>query len=176
MFERLEHTLRLTLFTEAFVVQGTVRVIRPRLSDVLNDAEHEFVVLHDVVLNESGSTGSEVRAAFAQVNFGAILFVVADERLEPTPEMRVEKVAEPALISIPPFTLIGRIHLRPDPSFDVRLGQLTARFFPVTDVTYWSDRPDEPRRTAPMVAVNRRRAQILAPYAEPVGGSGVAEG
>ncbi len=77
MFDQLEHTLRLTLFTEAFIVRGAVRVIRPRLSDVLNDAEHEFVVLHDVVMTEFGSTGSEIRAAFAQVNFGAILFALA---------------------------------------------------------------------------------------------------
>ena len=171
MFGQVLQVLPLTLFTEAFVVRGAVRTGRRRLSDVLNEAEHEFVVLHDVVMTEFGSTGSEVRAEFAQVNLGAILFAVADEHVEPMPEMRLAKVQESAFISIPPFSLIGRIHLRPEPRLETRLGELIAPFFPVTDVTYWLDRPDEPRRTAPMVAVNRRRAQILAPYGEPGGGT-----
>jgi hypothetical protein len=34
----------------------------------------------------------------------------------------------------------------------------------VTDATYWSDSLGEGRQTAPIVAVNHARAQILAPH------------
>ena len=36
----------------------------------------------------------------------------------------------------------------------------------MTDATYWSDTVGEARQSAPMVAVNHSRAQILAPHRE----------
>ena len=44
--------------------------------------------------------------------------------------------------------------------------ELTGRFVPVTDATYWSDSIGEARATAAMVAINHQRAQILAPHRE----------
>ncbi|HLO35720.1 MAG TPA: hypothetical protein VK194_06550, partial [Candidatus Deferrimicrobium sp.] len=46
------------------------------------------------------------------------------------------------------------------------LSELTGRFIPVTDATYWSESVGEARATAQMVAINHARAQILAPYRE----------
>lgn len=166
MYEQAEQVLGLTLYTEAFIVRGDVRTRRRRLSDVLNDAEHEFVVLRDVELTEFGAARPPVRSQFAQVNFDAILFAVASERIEATPEMRLNKLVERAFISIPPFSVIGRIHLLPEPDISLGLGELTARFIPVTDAAFWADLIRVPRRTAPMLAVNHARAQILAPYLE----------
>lgn len=166
MYEQAEQVLGLTLYTEAFIVRGDVRTRRRRLSDVLNDAEHEFVVLRDVELTEFGAARPPVRSQFAQVNFDAILFAVASERIEATPEMRLNKLVERAFISIPPFSVIGRIHLLPEPDISLGLGELTARFIPVTDAAFWADLTRVPRRTAPMLAVNHARAQILAPYLE----------
>lgn len=166
MFEQPEQLLGLTLYTEAFVVRGDVRTRRRRMSDVLNDAEHEFVVLRDVELIEFGVQRPPIRSQFAQVNFDAILFAVASERIEPTPEMRLNKLAETAFISIPPFSVIGRIHVMPEPDLSLGLDELTARFIPVTDAAFWADLIRVPRRTAPMIAVNHARAQILAPYVE----------
>ncbi len=166
MFEQAEQVLGLTLYTEAFIVRGDVRTRRRRLSDVLNDSEHEFVVLRDVELTEFGAARPPVRSQFAQVNFDAILFAVAGERIEPTPEMRLNKLVETAFISIPPFSVVGRIHLLPEPDISLGLDELTARFIPVTDAAFWADLIHVPRRTAPMIAVNHARAQILAPYLE----------
>lgn len=164
MYEQAEQVLGLTLYTEAFIVRGDVRTRRRRLSDVLNDAEHEFVVLRDVELTDFAGARPPVRSQFAQVNFDAILFAVASERTEPTPEMRLNKVAETAFISIPPFSVVGRIHLMPEPDISLGLDELTARFIPVTDAAFWADLVHVPRQTAPMLAVNHARAQILAPY------------
>jgi hypothetical protein len=89
---------------------------------------------------------------------------VADDPVDPAPELRTPKVAEEALISIPPFKVLGNIHLLPARSLREGLTELTGHFLPVTDGTYWSDTLGEARATAALVAVNHDLAQILAPH------------
>ena len=127
---------------------------------MLNPAEHEFLVLANATFDEFGSTGQAIQADYAQVNLGAVLFGVADEAVEATPELRVPKVAERALISVPPFTVTGHIHLMPERDLHEALEDLMGRFVPVTEATYWSDRVGEARKTALVVAINHSRAQI----------------
>jgi hypothetical protein len=80
--------------------------------------------------------------------------------------LRTPKVTEQALISIPPFKVMGRIHLLPERDLRAALEELTGRFLPVTEVAFWSDTIGEARKSAPMVAVNHARAHILAPHRE----------
>ena len=61
----------------------------------------------------SARPGVAIQSDFAQVNLGAVLFGVADEPVEPAPELRVPKVSQRALIAVPPFTITGHIHLMP---------------------------------------------------------------
>jgi hypothetical protein len=91
---------------------------------------------------------------------------VAQTTVEARPDLRTPKVSEQAMISIPPFRVIGRIHVLGERDLREALGELTGRFLPITDAIYWSDSVGEARQTAPMVAVNHRRAQILAPHRE----------
>ena len=160
------HPASITLITDAFIVRGTIQTRQRRITDMLNTAEHEFLVIEDATFDEFGATGVAIRTDFAQVNLGAVLFGVADEPVEPLPELRVSKVSERALISVPPFTITGNIHLMAGRDLRQALDELTGRFLPVTNVLYWSDRLGEARTTALMVAVNHNRAQILAPYRE----------
>ncbi len=156
----------LTLYTDSHVVRGRIVTRHRRVSDILNQAEHEFLVITDAVMDEFGTQDQPIQAEYAQINLGAVLFAVADTTVEPVPELRTPKVAELALVSIPPFRIIGRIHLLPGRPLDHALGELVGRFFPVTDATFWSDRVGEARTSALMVAVNHSRAQILAPHQE----------
>ena len=156
----------ITLVTDAFVVRGTIQTRHRRVTDMLNSAEHDFLVLTHATFDEFGSTGQAIQADYAQVNLGAVLFGVADEPVEATPELRVPKVAERALISVPPFTVTGHIHLMPERGLHEALEDLMGRFVPVTEATYWSDRVGEARQTALVVAVNHARAQFLAPFRE----------
>lgn len=133
---------------------------------MLNTAEHEFLVLEQATFDEFGSTGVAIQTDFAQVNLGAVLFGVADDPIDATPELRVPKVSERALISVPPFTITGHIHLMPERDLREALDELVGRFIPVTDAVYWSDRVGEARTGALIVAVNHNRAQILAPHRE----------
>jgi hypothetical protein len=156
----------LTLYTDAFVIRGSIRTRQGRISDILNQADEDFLVLTDTVVDEYGARGTPVRSEFAQVNLGAVLFAVADTPVEPRPDLRTPKVSEQALISIPPFRVVGRVHLLPERDLREALSELTGRFLPVTEATYWSDSVGEARATAPMVAINHHRAQILAPHRE----------
>ena len=154
----------LTLYTDAFVVRGKIRTRQRRLSDVLNLAEEPFLVISEATTDEYGSHGIAARTDYAQVNLGAVLFAVAEGPIEARPDLRTPKVPEMALISIPPFKITGRIHLMPERDLREALSELTGAFIPVTDATYWSDTVGEARATAPMLAVNHNRAQILAPH------------
>jgi len=156
----------LTLYTSAHIVRGKLQTRQRRVSDMLNTAEDDFLVLSDVVFDEFGSSGQPLNAEFAQVNLGSVLFGVADERVDAVSELRTPKVPELALISVPPFKVVGRIHVLPERGLREALQELTGRFVPVTDARYWSDTVGEARLNAAMVAVNRSRAQILAPHRE----------
>jgi len=154
----------LTLFTDAYVIRGLMRTRQRRITDILNQEEREFVVIEETVMDEFGSRSPAVKADFAQVNLGSVLFAVADTPVEAIPELRTPKIAEQALVSIPPFRIVGRIHLLPGRDLHEALDELTGRFLPATDATYWSESVGEARKTAQLVAFNHARAQILAPH------------
>ena len=160
------NSVAVTLYTDAFVIKGTIRTRQSRITDVLNQGDEEFLVLTDAVIDEYGVRDTPVRSEYAQVNLAAVLFAVVDTPVEPRPDLRTPKVPEQALISIPPFRVVGRVHLLPERDLREALSELTGRFIPVTDATFWSDSVGEARQTAPMVAINHHRAQILAPYRE----------
>jgi hypothetical protein len=156
----------LTLYTDSHLVRGTMRTRLRRLSDILNESEMPFVVLDDVRFEEFGSRALIETAPYAQINLDTVLFAVASEAIEPIPEMRTIKVPEHAMIGLPPFRIVGRIHLLPERDLRQALLELQGRFLPVTDAMFWSERFNEPRTQAPMLAFNHSRAQILAPYQE----------
>jgi hypothetical protein len=154
----------LTLYTDAFVIRGSLSTRQRRVTDMLNLAEDRFLVLSDVSSEEFGGRGDLLRAEFAQVNLTSVLFAVVNDPVAPAPELRTPKIPEEALISIPPFKVTGFIHLMPERSLRNALSELTGHFLPVTDAAYWSDSLNEARLTATLLAVNHERAQILAPY------------
>ena len=120
--------------------------------------------MHDATMEEFGSTGLPDKADFAQVNLNALLFAVTDSIVEPQPELRLVKSTEEALIVVPPFKVVGRIHVLPGRELRESLAELTGRFIPVTDATYWSESLHEPKATASFVAFNHARAHILASH------------
>jgi hypothetical protein len=159
-------TVALTLYTNAFQVRGSVDTRQRRVTDILNRADDPFIVLSDVLFDEFGSRGQPIHAAYAQINLASVLFVTSDDEVSALPELRTPKMAEQAIISIPPFKVTGWIHLMPERHLREALTELQGHFVPVTDATYWSDTLNEPRATAALVAVNHSLSQILAPHRE----------
>jgi hypothetical protein len=154
----------LTLYTDAFVIRGTLVSRQRRVTDILNRADDGFLVLGDVTSEEFGTRGETIRAEFAQINLAAVLFAVADSKVETPPELRTPKVSEEAVISVPPFKVTGSIYLMPGHGLREALVELQGDFVPVTGAAFWSDVLGEARQTAELVAVNHNRAQILAPH------------
>jgi hypothetical protein len=159
-----QQRVALTLYTDAYVARGTISTRQRRVSDMLNNAEDGFIVLSDVTLAEFGHRDQQITSPFAQINLAAVLFAVADTPVGSVPELRTPKVPEMALVSIPPFKVAGRLYILPDRTIREALNELTGKFLPVTDATYWSERAGEPKASAAMVAVNHARAQILMPW------------
>lgn len=172
-----QSSVQLTLYTDAFVIRGTIETRQRRITDILNEAHDPFLVLADVTVDEFGPRGASSTADHAQINLASVLFAVADSSVEAVPELRTPKVAEVAMIAIPPFRVTGRIHLLPERDLGAALRELHGTFLPVTDAAYWSDTLGEARTTAALVAVNHARAQILAPHREvdPWAGLGPAD-
>lgn len=170
----------LTLVSDSHIVRGTFSSRLGRLTDILNQAEHDFIVVRNAALEELGVGGVSARAKFAQVNLNSLLFAVADTAVEPKPEMRLPKSPEDALIVLPPFKLLGRIHIIQGSELYAALSEMTGRFIPLTQATYWSDTLGVPRTEASMVAFNRARADILAQLQEaeppPPPAPGIREG
>jgi uncharacterized protein DUF6812 len=161
-----ENRVEMTLYTDAFVIRGTIATRQRRLSDILNAADEEFLVLSNAELEGLGGRGGRHTAPNAQVNLAAVLFAVTSVPVDPLPELRTPKTPETTLVSIPPFSVVGHIHLLPERNVATALADLQGRFIPVTNATFWSDSLGEARQTVPMVAINHARAQILSPYAD----------
>jgi hypothetical protein len=156
----------MTLYTELLVVRGTIQTLQHRVTDILNQAAEPHLVLEDVTLEEYGSKDLPIRAEFAQVNLASVLFAVSLMTVEPIRELRTPKVSERALLSVPPFRVVGQVHLLPERSLRESLAELHGTFIPVTDATFWSDRVGEGRQAVAFVGVNRARAQVFAPFHE----------
>jgi hypothetical protein len=165
-FGAAQRSVQLTLYTDAFIIRGTIETRQRRITDMLNDASDPFLVMADVTVDEFGPHGGTTTADHAQINLASALFAVAENAIEPVPELRTTKVPAAAMIAIPPFRVTGSIHLLPERNLSVALSELHGAFLPVTDATYWSDSLGEARTTVALVAVNHARAQILAPHHE----------
>lgn len=159
-------TVSLKMFTDAFTVKGRLETRHRRISDAFNEAKAGFLVLSDVQFDEYRTASAVMRAEFAQVNLASVLFVVSDEVVPPEPALATPKASEEALISIPPFTIRGRIHVLPERPLREGLSELHGEFIPVTNAVYWSDSLGEARTSVAMAAVNHARCQILAPHHE----------
>jgi len=164
----------LTLYTEQFIVRGTIQTLQHRVTDILNEAHDRYLVLEDVTLEEYASAEMPTRAEFAQVNLASVLFAVSLTSVESVRELRTPKLAERALISVPPFRVVGQVHLPMERNLRDSLVGLSGAFIPVTDATFWSDRLREARQTVAYIAVNHDLAQFFAPFREVDPWAGVA--
>ena len=121
-----------------------------------------------MTVEEIGDRGQPNRADVAQVNLDSVLFAVANVPIEPSPELRTPKqpTAGDRLGAPVPDHRDDPPGGRASATLREALNELSGRFIPVTDATYWSDRLGEARQSALIVAVNHKRAQILAQHQE----------
>jgi len=159
-----EPSVEITLYTDAYLIRGSVRSRLPRVTDILNRSDEPFIVVEQVTVEEIGARGDVLKAEYAQVNLASVLFAISDTPVDTSPELRVTKMTEEAIVTIPPYKITGRIHLLQERQLRDALTELTGRFVPVTSATFWSDVLGVPRQQTLLVAVNHDRAQIMAPH------------
>ena len=152
--------------TETAIIEGTALTWRRRMTDLFNEGDHAFVLLEDVEMRDVADPRQVVHAPHAQVNLEAVLIAIGDSAVAYAPEFHVRKGAERAYISIPPYTVVGHVHLHSGEGLRDGLDMLVGRVIPVTDAVYWSRSLGIHRTSAAMLAVNHARAQILLPFDE----------
>ena len=108
-----ENRVELVLYTDALVTRGRVRTGQHRITDILNHSDDAFIILEDVTVEELGHRGETTKADYAQVNLDAVLFAVSNAEVPVMAELRTPKHASEAIISVPPFKIVGTIHLLP---------------------------------------------------------------
>ena len=77
---------------------------------------------HEQVDHERDECSMPAHSAAPRVRIGGET-AVADETVDSIPELRTPKVAEKALISIPPFKAVGNIHLLAERNLQESLAQ-----------------------------------------------------
>ncbi len=173
---RRQSRVELTLYTDALITRGFVRTHQRRVTDILNHADQPFLVLEDVTVEELGVRTQPIRSEYAQVNLDSVLFAVANEPVEadrraPNARSSRSRRSSPSRRS----ASWARSTCCPR-SGDLReaLTELTGRFIPVTDATFWSDRLGEARQVAldGRGQPPSRPDPCAAPRARPVGWPG----
>ena len=158
-------SVELVLYTDALIARGTIATRQRRISDILNLADSPLLVLESVTVTDLDGHGPPIVADVAQINLDAVLFAVADARIEPQPELRSPRMQHEAIVSIPPFRVTGTLHLLAGAAnLREAITDLTTRFVPVTDAEFSAPSLGLEPREAVMLAVNHQRAQILARY------------
>ena len=102
-----------TLYTRTHLIRGRCATRLHRLTDLLEGAVSDLVVLTEVMIDEHGRTASPLRVPFAQVRLEAVLFAVADVVPESHPGPGLVTTPEVGLVLIPPFTLTGHLASAP---------------------------------------------------------------
>jgi hypothetical protein len=168
--------LNVTVYTDAYVVRGSVTAGQGSLADIFDSAEDDVVLLSDVTLDEYGSRTGAVRTEFAQINVATVLFAVAGTSRDAGEEVLTATAPDQILVSIPPFRIIGRLEGSGAGGLREAVQGLRGRFVEVVDAVYSSELAAEARTPASRLAVNRARAHAIAPHREVDPWAGLAPG
>jgi hypothetical protein len=150
----------LTLITPNLVVQGVVQTRLRRLTDLLNDADSEHLVLTDATFMEVGSRRVVAGASVAQVPIADVLMAHPSGATESSGELRTSKQAVRGSVILSPFTVEGLIHLAYEPELRLAVQSLSEKWIPVTEARYWAYSVAESPNYVDLLVVNHARAHI----------------
>jgi len=163
------------LYTDHYLVRGSVATTREGLVDLLNGTS-DYFVLENAFFDEFGSREIIGQASFVKVNLAMVILAVAEETSEPAGEAAPSASRDQVLFAVPPYRITGRVKLPKGQDLRGGLTGVSGRFVEVTEATYWSEPLNEPRTRAPLVAVNHRRSHVVSPYEERDVWAGVDDG
>jgi hypothetical protein len=149
------------VYTAAYRVSGTIETRFSRITEILNQLTGAHLEVKRATISEYDDTSATIAAPSALVLVEEILLMVAGELTGASGEMRVPKRPVRAQLAIPPFRITGSVHIPMGsrPVDGLLLG--SDQFMAITEATITSGSHPELERTAPVLAVRRRRAHVL---------------
>ena len=162
--------LAVRLYTDHYLVRGTLATTPERLVELLNGAG-EYLVLESAFFDEFGSREIIGQASFVQVNLARVILAVPEESSAPAGEATdagagASTRRDQVLLAVPPYRVTGRLGLPKGQDLREGLAAVGGRFVEVTGATYWSEPLNEPRAKTPLLAVNHRRSHVVSPFEE----------
>jgi hypothetical protein len=150
------------LFTDAYRVSGTMLTRFSRVTDIVNLQQTTHIAVEDATVTEYGDPGGGIPVPHVLVSIDELLFViVAETEADARPEMRIAKRPVRAQVALPPFRLLGTVHVAQGSRPADGLLNVSDRFVPMTDVTVTSSAHPEIGLAAPAVALQRAMAHVI---------------
>jgi len=149
------------VYTAAYRVSGSIETRFSRITEILNQLTGAHLEVKRATISEYDDASATIAATSALVLVEEILLMVAGELTGASGEMRVPKRPVRAQLAIPPFRITGTVHIPMGsrPVDGLLLG--SDQFMAMTDATITSGSHAELERTAPVLALRRRRAHVL---------------
>lgn len=164
-------TPEVELLTDTHRILGYLPGGEGRLTDILNLDPEDPVLLDNV--RTTPVCDPEIAplvTGFAQINKDAIAFglpheppVTQEKRQDTRAFEYVEKTPHLVLISLPPFTITGYLHLAREADLRTALQSLTRNFIPISEAQAVYVLNPSIKWTSEVIIVNRKRAQIFWP-------------
>jgi hypothetical protein len=155
-------SVNVQLFTSAYRISGTMLTRFSRVTDIVNLQPTSHIVLDHATVTEHGHPAGGLPGEHVLVAVDELLFVIVEETDADTrPEMRIPKRPVRAQVALPPFRLVGTVHVAQGSRPSDGLLNLSDRFLPMTDVNISCTAFPEIGLTAPAVALQRAMAHVI---------------
>lgn len=156
------------LYTSHARISGTISSIQWRVSDTLNAADQEYLLLHGATVQPlQGATTEAVQSAQVLVRLDEVVVAAPQEAqagLERTPARQglvVEREPLPVRIEAWPYTVEGDLHVSPGVDLLQHIDSPHRRFLPMTDARLVYHPSPLLGGPMPFLLVNRHRLQIV---------------
>jgi hypothetical protein len=150
------------IYTAAYRISGTVRTRFTRVADILNQQSGSHLTVEHATVSEFADAMSTIGAPSALVAIEEILVMIAPDLGGLSGgDMRIQKRAVRAQLSMPPLRLTGAIHVPAGSRPVDGLLNVPDRFMPMTDATLASGAYPELERSVAALALRRDRAHVL---------------
>jgi hypothetical protein len=150
------------IYTAAYRISGTVRTRFTRVADILNQQSGSHLTVEHATVSEFADAMSTIGAPSALVAIDEILVMIAPDLGGLSGgDMRIQKRAVRAQLSMPPLRLTGAIHVPAGSRPVDGLLNVPDRFMPMTDATLASGAYPELERSVAALALRRDRAHVL---------------
>jgi hypothetical protein len=151
------------VYTTAYRVSGVVQTRFVRVADILNQLAGDHLLVEQATVSEFDGPTATIGAQQVMVARDEILFAIVGASAAPVsrPEMRIPKRAVRGQLALPPFRVIGSVHVPHGSRPADGLLNSVERFMAMTDVSVSCSAHPELARSAEAIAIQRRLAHLI---------------